>query len=295
MSDPAGSELRRVRTEAGLSLVLERFGGPSERPPVLLLHGGGQTRHSWSGTAGQLAARGYEAWTMDLRGHGDSDWAPDGDYTTDAMVEDLDAVCADIGRPPVLVGASMGGMVGLVSEGSLRPGRLQGLVLVDIATQLESAGVERIVGFMSAAPDGFATLEEAAEAIAAYRPNRPRPSNLDGLRKNLRRGEDGRWRWHWDPAFLSSKSRDGRSDVDTLGDAARNLTVPTLLVRGRMSDMLSLEGVTTFRAQCPHAHFVDIADAGHMVVGDRNDAFTAAVIDFVDQLGDVDRDEEMAS
>jgi pimeloyl-ACP methyl ester carboxylesterase len=295
MSDPAGSELRRVRTDDGLVVVLERFGRSSERPPVLLLHGGGQTRHSWSGTAGQLAARGYEAWTMDLRGHGDSDWAGDGDYTTDAMVEDLDAVCAEIGRPPVLVGASMGGMVGLVSEGSLRPGRFRGLVLVDIATQLEAAGVERIVGFMSAAPDGFATLDEAADAIAAYRPNRPRPSNLDGLRKNLRRGDDGRWRWHWDPAFLSGKSRDGRTDVDTLGDAARSLTVPTLLVRGRLSDMLSLDGVAAFRQQCPHARFVDIADAGHMVVGDRNDAFTAAVIDFVDRLDEDNRDEELAS
>jgi pimeloyl-ACP methyl ester carboxylesterase len=294
MRDPVGSEVRRVRTDAGLLVVLERFGLSSDRPPVLLLHGGGQTRHSWSGTAGRLAARGYEAWTMDLRGHGDSDWASDGDYTTDAMVEDLDAVCAEIG-PPVLVGASMGGMVGLVSEGSLRPGRLRALVLVDIATQLEPAGVERIVGFMSAAPDGFATLEEAADAIAVYRPNRPRPSNLDGLRKNLRRGEDGRWRWHWDPAFLSGKSRDGRSDADTLGDAARNLTLPTLLVRGRMSDMLSLEGVATFREQCPHAHFVDIADAGHMVVGDRNDAFTDAVIDFVDQLDAGDRAEDLAS
>ena len=295
MVDPAGSDVRRVRARPRLSVVLEHFGHPTERPPVLLLHGGGQTRHSWSGTARQLAARGHEAWTLDLRGHGDSDWATDGDYTTDAMVEDLDAVCAEIGRAPVLVGASMGGMVGLVSEGSLRPGRLRALVLVDVATQLEAAGVERIVGFMSAAPDGFATLEEAADAVAAYRPHRPRPSNLDGLRKNLRRGEDGRWRWHWDPAFLSSKSRDGRSDASTLGDAARNLTVPTLLVRGRMSDMLSLEGVATFREQCPHAKFVDIAEAGHMVVGDRNDAFTAAVIDFVDQLGEDDRDQELAS
>jgi pimeloyl-ACP methyl ester carboxylesterase len=295
MSDPSRTETRRVRTGAGLTVVLERFGEPSGLPPVLLLHGGCQTRHSWSGTAGQLAARGYEAWTMDLRGHGDSEWATDGDYTTDAMVEDLDAVCAEIGRPPVVVGASMGGMVGLVSEGSLRPGRFRGLVLVDIATQLEAAGVERIVGFMSAAPDGFATLDEAADAIAAYRPNRPRPTNLDGLRKNLRQGEDGRWRWHWDPAFLSAKSRDGRTDVDTLGDAARNLRVPTLLVRGRMSDMLSLEGVATFREQCPHARFVDIADAGHMVVGDRNDAFTAAVIDFVDDLARDDGDAELAS
>ncbi len=295
MNHPSGSEVRRVRTEAGLSLALERFGRPSERPPVLLLHGGGQTRHSWSGTAVRLSARGYEAWTADLRGHGESDWAPDGDYTTDAMVEDLDAMCAEIGRPPVLVGASMGGMVGLMSEGALRPGRLHALVLVDIATQLEDQGVDRIVSFMSSAPQGFASLEEAADAIAAYRPNRPRPANLDGLRKNLRLGDDGRWRWHWDPAFLADKTRSDRRNPLALGDAARALQLPTLLVRGRMSDMLSLEGVATFRAQCPHAQFVDIADAGHMVVGDRNDAFTDAIIGFIDGLAADDRSEEVAS
>ena len=288
MSVPIDVEQRRITTGSGLSLVAERFGSSSERPPVLLLHGGGQTRHSWSGTAGQLAARGYEAWTVDLRGHGESDWAPDGDYTTEAMVADLGSMCAAIGRPPVVVGASMGGIVGLVSEGLMRPGRFRALVLVDIATRMEEEGIDRIVAFMSAAPDGFVSLEDAADAIAAYLPNRPRPTNLDGLEKNLRRGDDGRWRWHWDPAFLSGKSRSERSDPDMLGLAAQALRVPTLLVRGRMSDMLSLDGVATFLEQCPHARFVDIADAGHMVVGDRNDAFTEAVIDFVDVLGDVD-------
>ena len=297
MSATSG-ELLRIPTSSGVVLTAERFGVAGDGPPVLLLHGGGQTRHSWAGTAHRLAARGYEAWTLDLRGHGESDWAPDGDYTTEAMVEDLDAVCPAMGRRPVVVGASMGGMVGLLSEGSLRPGRFEALVLVDIATQLEESGVDRIVSFMTAAPDGFASLEEAADAIAAYRPNRPRPTNLDGLRKNLRLGDDGRWRWHWDPAFLSGKSRDDRRDPLALGDAARALRLPVLLVRGRMSDMLSLEGVATFLEQCPHAQFVDIADAGHMVVGDRNDAFTDAVVDFIDGLvvddteGD---DEEMAS
>lgn len=287
------SEEVRIATPSGVVLTAERFGVSSDRPPVLLLHGGGQTRHSWAGTAHRLAARGHEAWTLDLRGHGDSDWAPDGDYTTDAMVEDLDAVCPALGRPPVVVGASMGGMVGLMSEGALRPGRFRALVLVDIATQLEESGVDRIVSFMSAAPDGFASLNDAADAIAAYRPNRPRPTNLDGLRKNLRLGDDGRWRWHWDPAFLSEKTRGDRRDPLTLGDAARALRLPVLLVRGRMSDMLSLDGVATFLDQCPHAEFVDIADAGHMVVGDRNDAFTDAVVDFIDGL--VSDDEEMAS
>ncbi|MDY7105998.1 MAG: alpha/beta hydrolase [Actinomycetota bacterium] len=289
---PKSGDVLRIPTSSGVVLTAERFGVSSDRPPVLLLHGGGQTRHSWAGTAQRLAARGHEAWTLDLRGHGDSDWAADGDYTTEAMVEDLDAVCPAMGGPPVVVGASMGGMVGLVSEGSMRPGRFRALVLVDIATQLEESGVDRIVSFMTAAPDGFASLEEAADAIAAYRPNRPRPANLDGLRKNLRQGEDGRWRWHWDPAFLSGKTRGDRRDPLALGDAARALRLPVLLVRGRMSDMLSLDGVATFLEQCPHAEFVDIAEAGHMVVGDRNDAFTDAVVDFIDGLVD---DEEMAS
>lgn len=289
------SDVRRVGTPAGVTLVAERFGAPGGRSPVLLLHGGGQTRYSWRSTATHLAARGYEAWTLDLRGHGESDWAPDGDYSIAAMVEDLEALCAEIGRPPVLVGASMGGMIGLMSEGALRPGRLHALVLVDIATELEDQGVDRIVSFMSSAPDGFASLEEAADAIAAYRPNRPRPTNFEGLKKNLRLGEDGRWRWHWDPAFLSGKARGDRRDPLVLGDAARALRVPTLLVRGRMSDMLSLDGVTTFREQCPHALFVDIADAGHMVVGDRNDAFTDAVAEFIDGLSVDQKSREIAS
>ncbi len=276
-------ETIRIRASGGLGLACDVVGRSGPRTPVVFLHGGGQTRHSWGATASQIAAKGHECWSVDLRGHGDSDWAPDGDYRTEAMVEDLGAVLAQIGRPPVLVGASMGGLVGLMSEGRLRPGRLRGLVLVDIATQLEAEGVERIVSFMSAAPDGFATLEEAADTIAAYR-NRKRPTNLDGLRKNLREGDDGRWYWHWDPAFLSDKTRNGRRDPELLGDCARALRVPTLLVRGRMSDMVSPESAQLFLEQCPHAEFRDIADAGHMVVGDRNDIFAGAVVEFLDRL-----------
>jgi len=295
MSPSSSGQIQRITAPSGLVLVAERFGATGDGPPVVLLHGGGQTRHSWGGTARRLADLGHEAWTVDLRGHGESEWATDSDYTTEAMVEDLNAVCAEIGRRPVLVGASMGGIIGLVSEGTLRPGQLRALVLVDVASQLEEAGVDRIVSFMTEAPEGFESLEAAADAIATYRPDRPRPTDLDGLRKNLRRGEDGRWRWHWDPAFLSDRGRRDRRHPETLGGAARRLRLPTLLVRGRMSDMLSLDGVAAFLEQCPHAEFVDIADAGHMVVGDRNDAFTDAVIDFIDGLPDDLGDEELAS
>jgi pimeloyl-ACP methyl ester carboxylesterase len=273
-----------IRARAGITLAADRYGAGSEEPPIVLLHGGGQTRHSWDAAAERLAGAGREVWAVDLRGHGESDWAADGDYSTRAMAEDIVDVCGHIGRRPVAVGASMGGMAALVSEGIYHPGQLHALVLVDIATMLEEEGVDRIVGFMSSAPDGFASLEEAADSIAAYRPGRPRPTDLGGLRKNLRRGHDGRWRWHWDPAFLADKSRSARRDPGELGRAAANLRLPTLLIRGRLSDMVSEEGAALFLEQCPHARYVDVADATHMVVGDRNDVFVSAVIDFLDQL-----------
>jgi pimeloyl-ACP methyl ester carboxylesterase len=273
-----------IPTRAGITLVADRYGTGGDAPPILLLHGGGQTRHSWDAAAQRLVDAGHEAWAVDMRGHGESGWALDGDYSPRAMAEDIVDICDHVGRRPVVVGASMGGMAALVSEGLYHPGRFHALVLVDIATKLEDEGVDRIVGFMTSAPDGFASLEEAADSIAAYRPGRPRPTDLGGLRKNLRRGEDGRWRWHWDPAFLSGASRDRRRDPGELGDAAGNLRLPTLLVRGRMSDMVSEEGAALFLEQCPHAAYVDVADATHMVVGDRNDVFVAAVIDFLDEI-----------
>jgi pimeloyl-ACP methyl ester carboxylesterase len=161
------------------------------------------------------------------------------------------------------------------------------LTLVDVAHRMEVSGRNRIGAFMTAAPDGFATLEEAADAIAAYNPNRPRPSNLDGLRKNLRQREDGRWVWHWDPAFVHGRfgspdeTRSSLTHPERLERAAAALRLPTLLVRGRSSDLLSEEGAQAFLALVPHARFADVAGAGHMVAGDRNDVFNRAILDFL--------------
>lgn len=256
--------------------------GREDGPTVLLLHGGGQTRHSWAAVASRLAAAGCRAVAMDLRGHGDSDWAPDGDYRLDAFARDVEAMAAHLDRVPVVVGASLGGMAALVAEGEAATVLSSGLVLVDIAPQIEPAGVERIVDFMTAHTDGFASLDDAADAIAAYRPERPRPTDLGGLEKNLRRQPDGRWRWHWDPGFLApDRGPSSRAQPARLDDAARKADVPTLLVRGRQSDLLSEQGAHHFLELVPHAGYVDVADAGHMVVGDRNDVFAAAVLEFV--------------
>jgi pimeloyl-ACP methyl ester carboxylesterase len=285
----------RLPAAHGVTLAADAWGDPAARP-VLLLHGGGQTRHAWGATARRLGERGWRALALDLRGHGESDWSPDGEYGLDPFVDDLRALRGAFAGPPVVVGASLGGMAGLVAEGE-RPGSAaSALVLVDIAHRMERSGVERIIDFMLRdLEDGFASLEDAAEAVARYLPGRPRPADLEGLRKNLREGADGRWRWHWDPRFMSRASLRGAAEVaaeqvregspmadpQRLEKAARALRVPVLLVRGRMSDVVSEDVARDFLALCPGARFADVSEAGHMVAGDRNDAFTDAVVAFL--------------
>jgi pimeloyl-ACP methyl ester carboxylesterase len=154
---------------------------------------------------------------------------------------------------------------------------------VDIVPKVEKAGGDAIVRFMTANPDGFATLDEAAAAVAAYLPHRPRPPSNDGLMKNLRPRENGRLYWHWDPRLITSDMKQQRPAEMALRleNAAKNLKVPTLLVRGAKSDLVSMEGVKHFLTLIPDADFVDVAGAAHMVAGDMNDVFSQAIIDFM--------------
>ena len=276
---------------AGEVRLAADIGGPPEGPTVVLLHGGGQTRHSWDGTWKVLVDAGWRALSVDLRGHGESDWAPDGDYSLDGFAGDVTELCAGLDQPPVLVGASLGGLASLaaIADAPVQSDLARALVLVDVSHRLEDAGRERIGEFMVVHLDGFATLEDAADAIAEYNPNRPRPSDLSGLAKNLRQNADGRWFWHWDPAFVVGKfgsADETRASVvnpTRLSDAADALELPTLLVRGRRSDLLSEEGVADFLARVPTAEFADVAGAGHMVAGDRNEVFNSAILGFLER------------
>ncbi|MDO8362809.1 MAG: alpha/beta hydrolase [Actinomycetota bacterium] len=270
-----------------VKLVADAYGDP-DHPAVLLLHGGGQNRHSWGGTASKLAKAGFYAVSADMRGHGDSGWDPFGEYGMGVLRGDVEAWCDALGRP-ALVGASMGGMAGLWTEGQRAmeglPSAARALVLVDIAHRSEPEGVQRIVDFMTSRPEGFASLEEAADAVAEYLPHRTRPTNLDGLRRNLREGDDGRFRWHWDPAFMDTRKRPRiTAAINDNAEYARALRLPVLLVRGRMSDVVSEEAAREFLTLAPHAEFVDVRDAHHMVAGDRNDAFTEPVVEFLSRV-----------
>ncbi len=262
--------------------------GPEGGPPVVLLHGGGQTRHSWGTTALALAAHGWRAYSVDLRGHGESDWVPDGDYTIEAFAGDVEAIATSLEQRPALVGASLGGLASLAALGTGSGRRLAtALVLVDVAPRIEDSGRDRIGRFMMEHMEsGFASLEEVADAIQRYNPHRPRPKDLSGLKKNLRE-RDGRWYWHWDPRFISGRwgsadeTRSTLIDTADMEEAARRLDVPLLVVRGLVSDLLSEEGARQVLELVPQAELVSVDGAGHMVAGDRNDLFNDAVVDFL--------------
>ncbi len=275
----------------GNRLVSDVFGDNGR--PVILLHGGGQTRHAWRATAAELARRGWTAYAVDQRGHGDSEWVADGGYTFPNFASDVKSVADELARKhgvrPAAIGASMGGVASMLAEGETFRDTgdhvLSSLVLVDITPRVDYEGVDKVQGFMRAhAKEGFATIEEAADAVAAYLPHRPRPKSTEGLKKNLRLGPDGRWRWHWDPRFM-----DGRKSFDpdrnrleaSMLDAARNIAVPALLVRGGSSELVQEAHAREFLELVPHAEYVDVGGARHMVAGDANDVFASAVIDFL--------------
>jgi pimeloyl-ACP methyl ester carboxylesterase len=281
------------RGTSGLRIVGD-VEGPDDGPTVMLLHGGGQNRLAWKGSGAALAARGYRVIALDARGHGDSEWDPAADYEMETLAGDLLAVIdqAEAGRPAV-VGASLGGITALQAHESVGYRDIfSAVILVDIAPKVENAGSRRIVSFMMANPEGFANLEEAAAAIAEYNPHRPPPANTNGLTKVLRQGEDGRWRWHWDPKFIAERAKlmledppaweiERQERADRLHASAGALRAPLLLIRGLLSDLVSDETVAALRAAAPQAEYVDVRGAGHMVAGDDNDAFTEAVLSFL--------------
>jgi pimeloyl-ACP methyl ester carboxylesterase len=267
---------------SGLRLVADVVGEPNA-PTLLFMHGSGQTRQSWGRALEKAAKRGYRALSLDLRGHGDSDWSPDGKYTLDRFAADVRQAIGHLGGEPILVGASLGGIIGLLIAAAPPP-PVRALVLVDITPRVEMSGAKEVSAFMDSAPDGFGSVEEAADAVSAYLPHRERPKDTSGLKRNLRL-RDGRYYWHWDPAMLQM-GRDAESKFggpNPLESAARALKVPTLLIRGGRSRIVSEAGVREFLEMVPHAEFVDISDAHHMVAGDANDAFNEAVFTFVDK------------
>jgi pimeloyl-ACP methyl ester carboxylesterase len=272
----------RIPGYGGVHVAVDFVGEPG-RPAVILLHGGGQTRHAWGTAAHALADRGYQALVLDSRGHGDSDWSPAVDYSMKAFVGDLMSIIQRLDAVPVLVGASMGGQIAMTAAAD-NMAAIRALVLVDVTPRIDREGRARILGFMQSHPHGFANFEEAADAISEYLPHRPRPRDLSGLKRYLRLRDDGRYHWHWDQRFLATYEPDADEAELRYTQAARRIRVPTLLLRGSQSEVVTMENVRHFQKLIPHAEFLDVQGAAHMLAGDRNDAFNTAVIEFLERI-----------
>ncbi len=260
-------------------------------PQVLLAHGFGQTRHSWAGTQERLGGAGFGSLAWDMRGHGESGSNPAGhsyrvsDFIGDhlAGARELSGAGAGIDAPPlplpILVGASMGGLTGLLAQASHRP--FSALVLVDVTPRWEAAGMQRIHDFMTAHPDGFESYDHAARVIHDYLPHRRARKSDAQLAKLLRTDHRQRLRWHWDPRLLSEFVANSEHLQDTIAEEARKVDVPVLLISGGRSDLVSDDTVAHFLERVPHATHVCLPEATHMVAGDDNDTFTDAVLVFL--------------
>lgn len=277
---PTGHETARETVVAadGLALATSRAAGRG--PGLLLAHGFGQTRQAWSSTQQRLAQAGRASLAWDARGHGQSGRNPAARaYAGEQFVDDVVSVAAALGPRPVLVGASMGGLTGLMAQA--RDRLFSALVLVDITPRWEASGVERILGFMTAHPDGFESYEHAAEEIAAYLPHRRQRKSPAQLAHLLVRRDDGRLGWHWDPRLLAEFIPSTEHLQDDIEAATRALDVPVLLVSGGRSDLVSDQTVAHFLELAPHARHVRLPEATHMVAGDDNDAFTDTLLEFM--------------
>jgi pimeloyl-ACP methyl ester carboxylesterase len=277
---PDTFEKRIFTSHDGIELAAD-VGGPDNAPAILMMHGGGQTRHSWSGATRRLLEEGYRVINLDLRGHGESGWSPTGQYPLSDRARDIETVLQGSPNGLALVGASLGGVTASTAVG-LYGLKADALVIVDVVPHPEFTGIQRILEFMNAHPDGFADLEEAAAAVASYNPERPRPRDPKGLHKNLREDANGRLRWHWDPAILRmDHERDFQLFAQATEAIGRMEKPEVLLVRGMESDIVSDRSIATLRGMIPRVEVVDVADAGHMVAGDRNDRFNKGTIEFL--------------
>ena len=285
--DQLPAQLRTLTGAGGLALAATAFPTASSlqaSDTLLFAHGFGQTRGAWQRSGTALAAEGYAGLSYDARGHGESARNPaDLPYAGEQLADDLIIVAGEHVQPPVLIGASMGGLFGMISEARW-PGLFRAMVLVDITPRWEEAGLQRILGFVTAFPQGFDSLDHAADIIAAYLPHRRARKTPQELREVLREGSDGRWRWHWDARLIDDLVRDCAQHQDDIVDAARTIRCPVLLISGGRSDLVSAKTVEEFQTLVPHARHAHLPQATHMLAGDDNDAFTSTVLEYLADL-----------
>jgi esterase len=249
--------------------------GTVGEPPMLLLHGGAQTAHSWDEVAPDFA-RDHHVLALDQRGHGDTDWAPDGKYRRDDFVTDIRAFLDDRDwSAPIIVALSLGGL-NAMAFAARHPDRITGLVVVDVAPTISSAGGQAIAAQLGVRE--FASFEEAVERAHGFNPRRSLENIRTRLHHSLRQTAEGRWTYKFDTRIGSGGLE---SDFERLWDAVRDIRCPTLLVRGAQSAILARETAARFLRELPGSAVVEVPGAGHSVMGDNPTGFVSAVRPFL--------------
>lgn len=270
----------RVTASDRLQLAGERF-GPVDADPVILLHGGGQSRSAWRGAAKRLASSGMSACIMDLRGHGESEWSADRHYAFDDYAADLAATIDCLGGWCAgVVGASLGGHIGLIAAAKY-PEKIGLLMLADVTPWIDETIGDSMREALRQANRGFASVEDASDAVTRLRGTPPSKGSTAGLLRHLRRGADGRFYFLWDPAMMDDDKLRGGGEGGIFQRAAGQLPMPVMVMRAEHSTLTSPAQVQAFR----HVH-ADLAETvipgvGHMVSGDSNDAYAEAILAFI--------------
>jgi esterase len=258
--------------------------GRNDKPPLLFLHGGGLTAHTWDLVCVALRAD-FDCLALDQRGHGDSEWSPVLDYGPDAHVRDIRGLIEQLRlEQPVLVGHSLGGLNAMVYATAAAE-RLGGIALVDVGPDTNPDAVKRIRDFVMGDP-GDGSLEDFVERARAFNPRRDPRLLRHSLRHNLRRMPDGSLTWKYDrrrltPEYVASLRR----RLQELRKTADAITCPVLVIRGAESDALSDEQAAAFAAALPDGRWDKVENAGHTIQGDNPRGLVRVLARFLSEIG----------
>jgi pimeloyl-ACP methyl ester carboxylesterase len=258
--------------------------GQQDAQPLILLHGGNLTAHTWDPICLVLAQR-YRCLAVDLRGHGESEWPADADYRLDAMAADIEQLIAsEVGQSPLLVGMSLGGLTAIKLGGNGLVA-LRGLVIVDVGPRPQAEGARKIIEF-STRDYELDDFEEFVQRALQFNPRRKPELLRRSLRTNLRQLPNGRWTWKWDRRRMQEDQLERLfAEQLTLWDAAAQISCPTLIVRGDRSAVFFESDAEELAATIADSRVAVVADAGHTVQGDNPRGLLAAMLPFFTDLG----------
>jgi pimeloyl-ACP methyl ester carboxylesterase len=247
---------------------------------MLLLHGFNQTAHTWDEFCPRVCQQSHVR-AFDQRGHGDTQWAPDQDYSRDAMVQDIAALVPALAMPPfILIGMSMGG-ANAMTYAAHYPDQVKALVLVDVGPEVKQEGVENIRRLVG--PKDWPSFEAAVADIHRFNPRRSVGNIRQRLSHSMGQLPSGAWTWKVDEVFRDP-NRPRTRDTEGLWESVRQLQCPTLLINGAESDILAPDAAQRMIAAIPKGQLATVPGAGHSVMGDNPEGFYHAVKTFLDGL-----------